>query len=47
MSGGILSGLYMALAVLHPLIWAWVTAVLVAMLFGYKGYPHDSTDRNR
>ena len=34
MWGGLLSSLYMGLALLHPLIWAWLTAILLAMLLG-------------
>jgi hypothetical protein len=33
-SASVLSGLYMALALTHPVIWAWLTAIIVAMLFG-------------
>ena len=34
MLGGVLSSMYIGLAVLYPLTWAWLTAILLAMLFG-------------
>ena len=34
MVGGVFASLYMGLAALYPLVWAWLTAILLAMLFG-------------